>query len=279
MPNHSRINRFLFLFIVIGLVGCLEKEEGCLDPNALNLDVSADVNANCDYPSIRFNVSHRWIRPANQEDDTTTFRLNSIFNVPATDDSVIFSSIRFYMSNVKLGGSEPLIVSDSILLNDGGYVANDLMLFNAANFQFATGDINRYGNYSGLEFDVGYGERWPEVDTTFLEDKNGNHVWLSSVMRDDTDERYSCKMSYTLYGAWNGTIRDTTLRTVGLISLDLFQIRKTGNFTVNQANHADVGLLIDYRRLIDGIDLRQADSIAMKTLIMQNMNEAIDVVQ
>jgi hypothetical protein len=261
------------MICAMSLMACLEKEEGCLDPNALNLDVTADVNANCDYPSIRFNVSHRWIRP--MEGDSLVFRLNQLVNVPASEDSVIFSSIRFYLSNVVLGGSEALVVMDSIRLTDDQYVENDLMLLSTASFQFATGDINRFGTFNGLEFDVGYDQEWIDVDTSFLQNKNRSHVWFNNVMRND-EVRYRCQLDYTIYGP---AMVDTVRRVMGLEGPGVKGIVKTGNFNVSQANHADVDLFLDYRRLFQDVELRQADSVDMMEQIINNIQAALHVVQ
>jgi hypothetical protein len=39
---------------------CYEEREGCLDPAAVNYVVSADINADCNYPRLSFSVSHVW---------------------------------------------------------------------------------------------------------------------------------------------------------------------------------------------------------------------------
>lgn len=260
------------------LIGCLEKEEGCLDPNALNLDVTADVNGGCNYPSIRFNVSHRWISPPAEHDSTILFGLNQLFNVPATDDSVIFSSIRFYLSNVSLSGDVPLIVSDSVLLNDGSYILDDLILLSGSSFQFATGDINRFGSFNGIEFDVGYEEDWPKVDTTFLLNKTGNHVWMNQDMITERKERYNVHIDYTVYGKDLGGMPDTTSRSLGLVHSELMHLTKSGSFNIEQAQHANVSLVIDYRKLFDGIDLKNdADADVMNTFML-NIDEALNVI-
>jgi len=56
--------RYLFLLlaslVLLHTWGCYEEQEGCLDPMAVNYDVSADINADCVYPTLSFSVDHRW---------------------------------------------------------------------------------------------------------------------------------------------------------------------------------------------------------------------------
>ncbi len=267
MKSLLSIKLIFTLVILVGLSSCLEKEEGCLDPNAINLDVTADVNANCNYPNLRFNISHRWI-----DQDTVNFRLDEQF-VLDSGDTIVFSEFQWYISSIRLGGAEGLSVFDSVVTEEGTYISDDLTLLSASNFQLTLGHIDDFGEFDELAFDAGFNQHWKTVDTTELENLESNHPWLNETMRAEGGLRYQCKMSYVLYNA------DTLSRSFGLSDSGETETRKQGNFNIIRANHADIGLLIDYRQLLDGIDMRDQDEEGIKVLLLQNMNSAIQIVQ
>jgi|GEM_PF-1211435 len=57
------MRKLMFCCWIIGLLllhACYEEQEGCLDPVAVNYDVSADFNGGCTYPALSFSVDHQW---------------------------------------------------------------------------------------------------------------------------------------------------------------------------------------------------------------------------
>ncbi len=50
--------------LVFFLAGCYEPKEGCLDPQAVNYDVTADEACAdcCTWPSLRLSVKHAMLR-------------------------------------------------------------------------------------------------------------------------------------------------------------------------------------------------------------------------
>lgn len=56
--NSSRSQKkfFLWLLMMVFLLSCYEQQEGCLDPNAVNFDPSADINMDCRYPALTLNI-------------------------------------------------------------------------------------------------------------------------------------------------------------------------------------------------------------------------------
>ena len=260
-------SRWLSIILLVAITGCLEKDEGCLDPNALNLDVTADVNANCTYPNLRFNVSHRWI-----DQDTSIFRLNDMLELP-DGDMVLFSEFQFFISSISLGDNPVIHVFDSIQLEDQSFIRDDLTLITPVSFQFVTGHVNEFGSYDGLKFAVGYSDEWNHVDTSYAQEIERNHPWLDQSMRSDENNRYACKLSYTLFG------QDTVTREIGMELASPAQVEKSSVFQFPQANHADVGLFIDYHTLLLGANLRDDSDEKIKDLFLTNINDAIEIVQ
>ena len=252
---------------MIGTMGCLEKDEGCLDPNALNLDVTADENANCRYPDLRFNISHRWI-----DGDTSIFRLNEARLLPS-GDTIVFSAFQFYVNAIELGDKPSLRVFDSVQLQNGDFIKDDLTLIVPGTFQFVTGQVNEFGNYDGLKFDIGYSSEWNNVDTNYVEGIESNHPWLNQSMRADNNDRFACKLSYTIYQ------QDSVTREIRIGNEGGSQVLKSQPFQFPQANHAEIGLFIDYGALLSGLDLRNDSPETIKESIFDNINDAIDIVQ
>lgn len=63
MKRNGIMRSLLFCCWLAGLLllnACYEEQEGCLDPEAVNYEVSADINGGCVYPALSFSVDHQW---------------------------------------------------------------------------------------------------------------------------------------------------------------------------------------------------------------------------
>lgn len=270
MKKNSPLNVILCLVFVLGFCGCRNGDEGCLDPNALNLDVTADVNANCQYPFLRLNVSHRWTRE--QAGDTLNFRLGDLYAYGA--DSVSFSLLKFYVTASNLGRARSLVVFDSVETVDDNWMRDDLTVITPASFQFEAGHVNDFGDFDEFSMNTGFGTEWYSVDTIKLKEEERNHPWFDENMRAGGNQRYTARLGYTLYGQ-----NDTLKRSVGLTAMSVTGVTKPGYFRVPQANHADVGLFIDYRKLLDGVDLRTDDASEIQEKMSLNFDSSIFVIK
>ncbi len=261
------------------LTGCLEKEVGCLDPNAINLNVGADENGGCVYPELILNVSHRWIDSMVSMDttivDTVTFSLNTKYVLNNTD-TVVFTDLDMYVSNVRIGDDPNLFVFDSVEQYDGTFIRDDLTVVAPNAFSFSTGHINEFGTYSGLHLTFGFSEEWRKVDTNLLRDLASAHPWFSESLRVGAVERDVLKMDYMI---WAGTADpDTITRTIQISGPREEQIVKSATLLTTQTNHINVGLFFDYSKLVSQMDLRTDTEETIKSTLLNNMNAALSVI-
>ena len=260
--NARLLSSFCILALLIMTEACIEKTEGCLDPNALNLDVTADVNANCSYPFLKFSFVQKW--------DEQVFRLNSRYAL-STGDTLVVTALRSYISDVSLGGSQDLVVFDSIRRTDLDFIRDDLAIFNPSSLLIEMGHVNKFATYDSVSFSLGYDAKWIEVDTNYINDVETSHPWMEDNMRTELDERYTVRLGYKLIN------QDTISRIISSIGPKTMAMTKIGNFTTAQANHAVVKMLIDYENVFEGIDLREGTNDEIAEGVWRNLIDALSL--
>ncbi|MCB9284441.1 MAG: hypothetical protein H6563_10240 [Lewinellaceae bacterium] len=152
------------LFLCFLLPACYEKQEGCLDINATNFDVTADVACSdcCTYPQLSLKLEHKAVLP----DTTLPFRYDSLYYVAAYPDVKFrFHRLRYYLSDIRLSrtGATGRVV-DSITLylpqSPGDTVplrvVNDFMLADRDFLQAKKlGTWRGEGTFDRLDFTLG----------------------------------------------------------------------------------------------------------------------------
>lgn len=97
IPGQLRL--YFGAFLVLFLVSCNTKEEGCLDIRATNFTFDADKSCSdcCTYPKLFFRISHAW-------NDTLPFRQNQVYTTTENDT---FRVVRldYLFSDFRLAGS------------------------------------------------------------------------------------------------------------------------------------------------------------------------------
>jgi len=152
----------LFLLTTYSLLftSCFEPEDGCLNLNATNYDVTADENCTdcCTFPTLNLSLRH----VINLVDTTVFFRYDSMYPVPENlTDSFSIERIRYFLSDVRLVKSdgEEVRVRDSInvdidgqmILIEDSFVKADRDLFRTVEI----GTVITQGNFNRLRFRVG----------------------------------------------------------------------------------------------------------------------------
>jgi len=264
--------------LILGLffIGCLEKEEGCLDPRATNLDVTADVSANCRYPALNLRVSHQWIANAGAIDaDTTTFRLNQPYLLESADTLVV-QNFDLLISDVRVGDAPGLVVLDSALTMDGTFIRDDLSILSPRTVQTTIGQLITFGTFVDLAFDIGYDERWLNVDTTWLRDENSSHPWFSSRFQLDNDVRSVCQFAYLIKDTAGDTVVQRNLRMAGP---EVTSIEQALTLNTIRATPVNISLFMDYSAILGNVNLLNADTVAIKNQVLNNIPDAISVLQ
>jgi hypothetical protein len=155
---------WLFVLFSLMLVGCYEPEEGCLDINATNYDVSADDPCPdcCTYPSLSVLFQH-FVTLATMPDTSFAMRYGTRYPSPMDTNHLFYIDRgRFFVSDLKLvrANGEELGVLDSVLLpllgGDSIYVENNYSKHDRDIFQAAKlGTFNSSGEFTGVKFTLG----------------------------------------------------------------------------------------------------------------------------
>ena len=134
--------------------GCYEQQEGCLDPMAVNYDVSADINADCEYPKLSFSVDHRW----GEED----YSPDSFYTDAAGDSlQLLFLGLFVRELAVDTGLNWALLNPDERnwrLQNNAVITETEAVgLIEARNFENNWGELDFIGSFKGIRIQLGLG--------------------------------------------------------------------------------------------------------------------------
>ena len=153
------------LVLVFSIIGCIEREDGCLDVTATNFAAAADnpcPDSCCVYPDLNVTVRHRF-RPADRPDTLLAFSYDSTYSVlPQPLDSFTFDSIRFFLSNFELidaSGTASTVEDELEVRSASGTsitIADNFLsaaprIFNASR----VGTLRAPGTYFGVRFLLG----------------------------------------------------------------------------------------------------------------------------
>ena len=95
--KYWKLYTLTILFFGLLQSSCADDEEGCLDIQATNFDVTTDIAcANCcTYPTLSFRVNHVYDSIQNN------FLLNSTY-LDAIDSPYLVSAIQYYVADIQL---------------------------------------------------------------------------------------------------------------------------------------------------------------------------------
>jgi hypothetical protein len=152
MPE--RIGVILLVFTCI-LPGCYERQEGCLDPDAINYDVSADINANCQYPNVSISVAHNWGDSVFSY-DTTYLDLNG--------EPFQIKFMGFFLRDFEVEVNDSLIPisnkKNEVRLQDGTFIQypEEIVFVEVRNFDATIDSLTVYDAWSALNVEIGLAE-------------------------------------------------------------------------------------------------------------------------
>ena len=183
MKGKKVITNLLALLLILSLSACFDPEEGCLDVEADNFELSADIDCTgdaetscvCTYPSISLQID--------QVFDKSSFVANQIYQT-STGEFIRITDIQFYISDIQLvlANGEVSATLDTITLtiNEGDQVKNNI---SSDDFQLITSGSqqisslitsDKSGAFSQLQFSVGI--KTPESTTNPTLLNNDSHV-------------------------------------------------------------------------------------------------------
>ncbi|KAA3624343.1 MAG: hypothetical protein DWQ02_23185 [Bacteroidetes bacterium] len=202
MRNYSAQNfkkfivKFFFQVIVlVGLTGCYEKQEGCLDIRATNFDLEADISCEdcCEYPDLKLKFLHRQVEP----DTVYSIGFADSVYYDGVSNPFRINALRYYISNIRVvdsDGSEARINETIDISKIGGSVVtftDDFLLVNGnLSTSLTAGSFSTIKTYNKVRFFIGLDNELEGVDPSTLPDNHVLAVNQDSSMFDFQNGHY-----------------------------------------------------------------------------------------
>ena len=154
------LTQWVLLLVVLLMSGCYDEKEGCLDPTALNFDVSADKGCCCEYPKLKLKLKYL-------ENDSTSFsKLNYFKDVGG--DVYQIASFSFFISHleVKEVGGDWIDAEDSTAhwvygaqgTPEDVLMSSNVVLVKSNLLDYDFGDFVDFGSFDSVRFEIGMDE-------------------------------------------------------------------------------------------------------------------------
>lgn len=283
MIELRQIKNSCFILLLF-CTACYENIEGCLEVDATNFDVTADVECDdcCTLPRISINFLHR-LRAADRD---TFFSLN--LNTPLTLDSIHYfklENIRFYISDFKLVRSTGDLIGvndevDLLLLNgtDSSTLAieDNFALVNRASPSAATiGETVESGDFVGAQFELGVSSPANLADPAFFP---SNHPlsYGDSTLYFSQDSGYV----FNQLRFFRDTTAADTIALVGEYGLieNLCTITFDQSITLKRGFNTAFTFRIDYREWFKDVDFKIDTPDGIMTKIKAGLTQSFELV-
>lgn len=255
---------------------CYEREEGCLDINAVNYNASADDNCCCTYPTLSFSVQHRM--------DTLVWQRDSVYQ---TTDGQWFRLLdaAFYLSEFSLRqNNQAYRISDSLLFQvfaSGGtdtvgqFFIDDFTLLRRTTTSLSVGTFSADGAFDQAQFRLGLSESANRIIPALTPDGHplrtqGDSLWLNP--QDGYVPLYLVLDRDTLSATPPDTLRFTRSE-IG----DAFAT-SAGPFYHEPGYNLALKIRINYLELFAGVNLSNPDINAVRNGIASNLPKAFSVI-
>ncbi len=281
----SRIAPKFLLLLGLGslLTACVEPKEGCLDVNAVNYQVDADLPCSdcCEYPTLQLDVLHK----VNPDSEANLNFGDSVYQDGAGNDFRI-NDIQFYLSNVALlrPGGSPVRVTDTLQIPveqpDGSIkievVTDDIVLLNPNDLRTSrVGNFISQGVFSAIRFDVGIDGPANFVAPALLPE---DHPLALQEMywNADSGRIYNRIDLFRIEGQAD-TLR--TLLEIGLPGqLRTVELSLPTPFELSPGFGPSLVIRINYLTWFSQVDLKNDDEAALIQKIVNNLTESFSVI-
>jgi hypothetical protein len=252
-------------FIIIIMASCGADEEGCLDIQGTNFDVSSDIACSdcCTFPTLSMRINH-------VKDDSLTFSLDEAY-LDANNTPFVVNSVQFYVSELELvrSNGETATISDEITvtLNDNSAIDLtdnvELYIKNIGTYtEEDFGEVKVTGTFTKIRFYIGL-------------NNPTNQVLPASV----TSEHPLAAQTESMY--WNTTdTADATITTYE-IGTDGNQVLVELDYPLNISSGFDVDLNVnlDYGKLLEGVSFQLDDAATVISKIIGNTADSFSVTE
>lgn len=264
--------------LVLLLAGCYEPKEGCLDPQAVNYDVTADEACTdcCSWPSLRLSVKHRYA-PPDQPDTLVTLKYHEPLQVwPDTSHPFYLERFRFWISHVHLlsqnGEVHQVEETLPVSLPDGTTIALEDNYAVADRDIFTTqtlGTVRADGYMTGVRLRMGLDSLERALEPTSLESGHPLRTWADSILFD-ADQGYFSGRAWVV----PDTSMTDTLDVAWLQPVEL-ELALDEPVFLPKGSHITVTLVINYTELFDGIDFAATTADELRFHIVARLPMAV----
>lgn len=278
----SKLLPFLFL-ILIFQTACYEPQEGCLDIEATNYDVTSDDACAdcCAYPTLKVGALHR-VDFSFPTDTSLLFLYDTLYPNYAAEmvDSFVIDRIRFFISDIRLvkDSGEEIGVVDTLELEvaSGEKITVEDSFVKLDRDIFATrtvGTILTSGTFKGVKFKIGLDE--PLLETNPGSVPSGHPLSIEDdVLNYDTLEG---KYIPNLLIYRQDTVSADSLF-VEIIEPDTLTLFFDAPVELDRGFSLSLVLKVDYMAWFDGVDVSKNPlGIDVSTAIRQNLRNAFSV--
>ncbi len=276
-----RLQIWLLVFLLaVFTVACYEDISGCLDINATNYSVEADLACPdcCEYPVLQIDFQHKAVLP-----DTI---LNLTYEDQIYQDGVgndfRIKNIQYYLSDFHLirTNRDTVQFSDTLQIQlPGGELVvlkDNFLLVNPGVFGFETlGGFNTENAYSGVGFNFGVNPVANQLDTSYFEEihplgAENSEMYLSS------EEGYIFAKIELL-----PELDNDSLVTIVTISGDnnLLPVDILTPFSVGAGVNPRFILFVDYLQWFGGVNVVADDPKLMAEKIVNNIANSFSLVE
>ena len=254
------------VFIILSIVSCYDRKEGCLDILAANYDVTSDDGCAdcCTYPMLRLKIS--------QMAGDSLFRLSDTL-INDLGQSYKIEDVRFYLSDFSLFQDEANLRIRENIMNENNSVniPNDMKIVRGTDIEIEIGTIRSYGAFDSLTFNFGLSSI---ITENIFVNLPTNHVLQKNSMLKDTLNRIA---QFTMRFKRISPIKDTVAQTIYVTQRpDFPRIRRDTTITTVKGSPIIFPIKTDYAVLFKNIDMNLTTDTLSK-LIVKNLNKMIIV--
>ncbi|MGH1435960.1 MAG: MbnP family protein [Lewinella sp.] len=276
----------LFLLTVFCLTGCYEPTPGCLDTRATNFDLDADEACPdcCTFPQLRVRFNNIWT----YQDTAISLRLDTFFH-DVNNNPFRLQRIRFYWSDLQLNLSDgtTLEITDSldISIANGSdtsmiYVRDDYLLadIDRATRNITLASIETSGMLASLSTTFGIKEPVNSTVTTSVSTSHPLAPQSGQMNLGATAGYIFAKIEYFQ----DTTSIDTIPRVINIFGSDFLRELQLDLPTPTTFIEGFDPILVienDVSRWFTGIDVRQADTIALKNQFVDNLTQSFTLLE
>jgi hypothetical protein len=264
-------------FIIIIMASCGADEEGCLDIQGTNFDVSSDIACSdcCTFPTLSMRINH-------VKDDSLTFSLDEAY-LDANNTPFVVNSVQFYVSELELvrSNGETATISDEITvtLNDNSAIDLtdnvELYIKNIGTYtEEDFGEVKVTGTFTKIRFYVGLNNPTNQVLPASVTSEHPLAAQTESMYWNTTDGYIFNKIGVQTDTA-DATITTYEIGTDGnqvLVELD-YPLNISSGFDV------DLNVNLDYGKLLEGINFQLDDAATVISKIIGNTADSFSVTE